>query len=206
VSDALTGVLGTILGFYFGRGSETAERGALRTASEKAETAKSQAERAENQAQQVRQELAVSQREQADGMASQADALLQAEETVVQYMPAEDRPKYNEALTRVSPVVAAAKRNRAPKEMKDARAAVLRDGPIALLVNKIGAAVGHRDRPAEPPSVGRRLQRAAGYPRQRRHHRDHPRHAGAAAVPRAGRPSDLLARRVQRLTARRRVA
>lgn len=138
--EALTGVLGTILGFYFGRegSAESAQRG---RAMAQVATAHQGVAVAQGQARQAEQALESSQRDRTADAAALADPILATAKTIVETIHPEQSAKFLEEIARAKAAIDAARAAGKADELKSALDAFLRDGPIASIVKSFGSSL-----------------------------------------------------------------
>lgn len=146
--EALTGVFGTILGFYFGRGggAESAEANrALQTAATagaKVEQAQQQAQQAQQQAQQVEKELVDSQQKRAASAGANAPGLLTAATALLDTLPAPLKTGFGDALATARKTIEDAQASRDLEKVTAAMDSFKTSGPVAGLVADLGSALG----------------------------------------------------------------
>ena len=142
--EALTGVFGTILGFYFGRGggAETAEASrALQTAATAGAAAQQKVEQAQQLTQQVEKELADSQQRQAATAGANAPGLLAAAAALVDSVPAPLKTRLGDALATARKTIEDAQASRDLEKVTAAMNSFKNSGPVAGLVADLGSAL-----------------------------------------------------------------
>jgi len=133
--EALTGVLGTILGFYFGR-SGAADTVQASKAIVQAATAD-----AKDQARQATQALEGNQRVYSADIAAQAGPIFTAAKAAIDAFHPDQSAKLLDDLARAQAAAGAAQTANKPEELKAALDGFQRDGPIAGIVRSFGPAL-----------------------------------------------------------------
>lgn len=142
--EALTGVFGTILGFYFGRGggAETAEASrALQTAATAGAAAQQKVEQAQLQTQQVEKKLADSQQREATSVGANAPGLLAAAAALVDSLPAPLKTRLGDTLATARKAIEDAQASRDLEKVTTAMNNFKNSGPVAALVVDLGSAL-----------------------------------------------------------------
>lgn len=142
-SEALTGVFGTILGFYFGRsgGAESAQAAqAMANAASAGAAAGGVIATAQQQTREAQQNLAESERSRATTLSTSADSLLAAAAALVETARG-DKAKLTEELAKARGTLEAAKATGKPEPLEEGLKALRSQGPVALLVQGMGPAL-----------------------------------------------------------------
>ncbi len=138
VPEGLTGVFGTILGFYFGRAGQTDKAmatAALSGATASAEKAQQDVVEARKTTQAAQQQLASVKSDQAQQLAAEADAALGIMSKVAAAAPGDVGKSIQDALTAARTAVDAAKQAGTPEAMKSALAQIAEKGPTAVILD-----------------------------------------------------------------------
>jgi hypothetical protein len=137
VPDALSGIFGTILGFYFGRPGSVE---AAQTSSAMAGAAQSTAQAAQTvsevkqQAAQSEAALKAVQGDQLSALSAQADSVLSVMSSIVGTVPPPIDPSIQNALVAGRAALDSAKQSANMNELKLAFAKLVNEGPIAALI------------------------------------------------------------------------
>jgi hypothetical protein len=139
VPDALAGVFGTILGFYFGRSGsvETAQASAAVTAASQAtsDATKSVAD-AQVKTIEAQQALQASQDDQTDAVSGDTGAALEVITAIVNELPPPPNPNLQSQLTACANAIKDAKAQGDLTLLKSAYAQLMTSGPLATLLSQ----------------------------------------------------------------------
>ena len=143
--EALTGVFGTILGFYFGRsgGAESAEASrAIQAVATNNADADKRVQEARQQTQQAQDNFAASEDGRAKDLAATVDPLLSAATALVDAtIPADLKKKLGDSLAAARSAVDKAKAGGKPDEIAKAVTDLQSSGPIATAIAEFGPAL-----------------------------------------------------------------
>jgi hypothetical protein len=138
VPEGLTGVFGTILGFYFGRAGQTDKAmatAAISGATASAEKAQRDVVDARKTTQEAQQQLASVKSDQAQQLAAEADTALDIMSKVAAPAPGDVGKSIQDALTAARTAVDDAKRAGTPEAMKSALTQIAQKGPTAVILD-----------------------------------------------------------------------